>query len=118
MSKDPNLNPVTVEYFCFNSDEVWKKSDSELIKLAEKELRQTQIIKDENIVREGFIVRSLDAYPVIAMGYEKNVNRIKKLIKNLFPIKLIFMNRLILYVFGLKYLRNFVKLYLLTSRYL
>ena len=50
MSKDPNLNPVTVEYFCFNSDEVWKKSDSELIKLAEKELRQTQLIKEKNIV--------------------------------------------------------------------
>ena len=89
MSENSDLNPVTVEYFCFNSDEVWKKSDSELINLAEKELRQTQLIKEENIVKDGFIVRSLDAYPVIAMGYEKNVNKIREYIskfKNLFPI--------------------------------
>ena len=52
-------------------------------------MRQTQLIKKENIVRDGFIVRSLDAYPVIAMGYEKNVNKIREYIskfKNLFPI--------------------------------
>ena len=49
MSKDPNINPLTVEYFCFEEDQVWKMNKDELISLAEQELRFTKLINESNI---------------------------------------------------------------------
>ena len=89
MSKDPNINPLTVEYFCFEEDQVWKMNKDELISLAEQELRFTKLINESNKIINGFIVRSLDAYPVIKKGYQEEVEKIKSYIsrfKNLHPI--------------------------------
>ena len=89
MSKSPGINPLTVEYFCFEEDQVWKMSKEDLILLAEKELRSTKLMNDTNKVLNGFIIRSLDAYPVIKKGYQEEVDKIKtyiKRFKNLHPI--------------------------------
>ncbi len=77
MSPNLNINPVTVEYFCYESDELWNFKDSQLIKLAEKELKKCGLMNEKNFVSTGFVVRSLKAYPVIEMGYEKLVEEIK-----------------------------------------
>ena len=71
MSSDSNQNPLTIEYFCFETDEVWKMNENELMALAEKELRKTKLINEENKVLNGFTVRSLNAYPVIKKGTKK-----------------------------------------------
>ncbi len=89
MSSKPNQNPLTIEYFCFESDDVWKMNEEELKSLAEKELRKTKLINEHNKVLSGFIVRSLNAYPVIKKGYQEDVENIKNFLckfKNLFPI--------------------------------
>ena len=65
MSLNPNQNPLTIEYFCFESDDVWKMDEKQLIALAEEELRKTKLINEANKVLNGFTVRSLNAYPVI-----------------------------------------------------
>ena len=89
MSLDPNQNPLTIEYFCFESDAISKMDEKQLIALAEEELRKTKLINDNNKVLNGFTVRSLNAYPVIRKGYQEDVDNIKNFLskfKNLFPI--------------------------------
>ena len=68
---------VTVEYFCFENDELWNSKDNDLIQLAEKELRLCGLLNKKNFIKRSFVVRSLKAYPVIEMGYEKLVEEIK-----------------------------------------
>ena len=77
MSPNSNINPITVEYFCYENDALWNLNDSDLIHLAEKELRLCGLLNKKNFIKRGFVVRSLKAYPVIEMGYEKLVEEIK-----------------------------------------
>ena len=77
MSPDGNISPVTVEYFCYETDDLWSFSDDDLIQLAEKELKLCGLLNEKNSIKRGFVIKSLKAYPVIEMGYEKLVNEIK-----------------------------------------
>jgi len=77
MSPDGNISPVTVEYFCYETDDLWSFSDDDLIQLAEKELKLCGLFNEKNSIKRGFVIKSLKAYPVIEMGYEKLVNEIK-----------------------------------------
>ncbi len=89
MSKDPNINPLTVEYFCFEQDELWKMRDDELILFAKKELLLAGIIRASHEINNSFVVRSINAYPVIKKGYQNHVNIIKDYFKsftNIHPI--------------------------------
>lgn len=89
MSNSTNKNPVTVEYFCFENDKIWKLNDQEIISFAISELKLSGIINDSNSVENSFIVRSLNAYPVIAKDYEKHVLVVKNYLNhfsNLYPI--------------------------------
>tara|TARA_B100000959_G_C14971975_1_gene620077 strand:- start:432 stop:1871 length:1440 start_codon:yes stop_codon:yes gene_type:complete len=89
MSDDHFKNPVTVEYFCFEKDDLWTMKDEELISLAEKELLLVGIINKNNLIKNSFIVRSVNAYPVIKKDYEDHVYTIKKYLDsfiNLYPI--------------------------------
>ena len=89
MSNSTNKNPVTVEYFCFENDKIWKLNDQEIISFAISELKLSGIINDSNSIENSFIVRSLNAYPVIAKDYEKHVLVVKNYLNhfsNLYPI--------------------------------
>ena len=44
MSPSRDINPLTIEYFTFQDDMIWKLSEKELIDYAEKELRLTGLI--------------------------------------------------------------------------
>ena len=77
MSPNVNINPVTVEYFCYETDDLWNFNDDDLIQLAEKELRSCGLLNEKNIIKRGFVIRSPKAYPVIKMGYEILVEEIK-----------------------------------------
>ena len=89
MSNSTNKNPVTVEYFCFENDKIWNLHDKEIISFAISELKLAGIINDSNSIENSFIVRSLNAYPVIAKDYEKHVLVVKNYFNNfsnLYPI--------------------------------
>ena len=89
MSPDSNVNPVTVEYFCYETDDIWNFNDDELIRLAEKELRLCALLNDKNSIKKGFVIRSLKAYPVIEMGYEKQVEEIKNYLSQFTNLEII-----------------------------
>lgn len=87
MSKNPNLHPITVEYFCFHTDDIWHKSDDELFTFAISELEQMGIA--EGKISGSFVVRSEKAYPVIETGYKEKIRIINDYLDqfgNLLPI--------------------------------
>jgi protoporphyrinogen oxidase len=88
MTSRPGLSPLTVEYFCFPGDNVWKSPDNVLIERAKRELSHMNMIQPDQILN-GFVVRSDQAYPVIEIGYESHIATIKGWLdqfQNLLPI--------------------------------
>jgi protoporphyrinogen oxidase len=76
MADQEGVSPLTVEYFCFRDDQLWNRSDQELIALASQELEQTGVARAAQ-VRSGFVIRSTMAYPLIRMGYQNEIRCIK-----------------------------------------
>ena len=68
---DENLRdtvPLSVEYFCFREEDLWKMPDVDLIELAKKELDLVGLI-DFSCVSDGFVVREADSYPTYYTGH-------------------------------------------------
>ena len=74
MSKEGEY-PLTLEYFCFEEDEIWSQDNSEIIAFGLKELKS--IFDEEFRVIHSDVSRNPKAYPVIKTGYEKDINIIK-----------------------------------------
>ncbi|MBA7500821.1 hypothetical protein ES704_03582 [subsurface metagenome] len=81
MVKDENYTSLGLEYFCTQGDELWNKKDSDLIKLALKELEKINIVKDSQFM-DGFVVRVADTYPIYSTGYGKHLDIIKDYLSN------------------------------------
>ncbi len=81
MVEDENYTGLGVEYFCTQGDEFWNRKDSDLIKLALKELERINIAKASQFV-DGFVARVPDTYPVYSRGYEKHLGIIKDYLSN------------------------------------
>jgi protoporphyrinogen oxidase len=88
MAGRQDISPMTLEYFSFPEDELARLPDEDMMKLAMDELVRIRII-DRDQVLGGFVVRSLQAYPVIEIGYKVFVETIKAWLdgmENLLPI--------------------------------
>ncbi|PPR66181.1 MAG: hypothetical protein CFH08_00102, partial [Alphaproteobacteria bacterium MarineAlpha3_Bin7] len=88
MSENPEICPLTAEYFTFAGDSVSSLSDSELIELAITELSDMNLALREQFI-DGFVVRSQKAYPVIDKASIDQVNVIRNWLQqfeNLLPI--------------------------------
>jgi protoporphyrinogen oxidase len=77
MVKDKNKTSVGVEYFSTKGDKLWRKSDSELIELAKREMETIGLI-DSKDVEDGFVVKVANAYPVYHAGYEKDIDTLRE----------------------------------------
>ena len=73
-----------LEYFCFEHDGLWDSNDEDLIKLAEKELRQIGLAKEGDVL-DGTVVRQKKAYPVYDDDYSRHVNTVREEIESRFP---------------------------------
>ena len=80
MSVDGNY-PLTLEYFCFENDEIWNKRNDEIIEFGLKELRS--IFNVEFNVVHSAVSRSPKAYPVIKTGYQVHIDIIKEWLSSL-----------------------------------
>jgi len=67
--------PLTLEYFCFEEDEIWNKNNSDIIDFAIKELKS--IFDEEFNVVHSEVSRNAKAYPVIKTGYQEHIDVIK-----------------------------------------
>jgi protoporphyrinogen oxidase len=88
MADRADVSPSTIEYFTFKGDEVWNRSDEQLVEMATQELAKMNIAKPEQVM-SGFVVRSEKAYPVIETGFQHHIDTIKQWLdqfENLTPI--------------------------------
>lgn len=68
---------LSVEYFAFQGDDIWKKTDEQLIILAENELARTGLVKPGMVI-DGFVVRETESYPVYYVGHKKYFDTLKE----------------------------------------
>lgn len=68
--------PLTLEYFCFEKDELWNNSNDEIIEFALTELKSI-FDKKFNVIHSE-VSRNAKAYPVIKTGYQTHINIIKE----------------------------------------
>ena len=71
--------PITLEYFCFESDKIWSEDDSKIIDFAINELKKIFPV-DFNIIHSA-VSKNAKAYPVIKTGYENNISIIRDWLK-------------------------------------
>jgi protoporphyrinogen oxidase len=84
MVPDPEMACYGLEYFCFENDEVWNASDSDLIELGRKELAAIGLAQPEDVV-DGCVVRQRKAYPVYDDDYSRNVATIREELDRAYP---------------------------------
>jgi protoporphyrinogen oxidase len=72
MVPDQTYTSLGMEYFCDQGDELWQKSDEELLKLAKRELGQLGLA-DPQLVVDGCVIRQAKAYPVYDTDYQKHL---------------------------------------------
>jgi protoporphyrinogen oxidase len=81
INKGQRENIICLEYWCYDSDEIWVRHDEKLIELATKELYGTKLVDSGTIV-EGFVQRVPKCYPVYSSGYREILEPIQNYLKS------------------------------------
>jgi protoporphyrinogen oxidase len=68
---------VGMEYFCFKGDDLWSRSDDELVKLAAEELARLGLAEGAKVI-DGTVVRMPKAYPIYDAAYSESVDTIRR----------------------------------------
>jgi protoporphyrinogen oxidase len=84
MVPDPKLCCYGLEYFCFEGDGLWTRSDAELIELAKRELEQIGLCPADQVF-DGCVVRQPKAYPVYDGCYADKVEVLRAELRARFP---------------------------------
>ena len=66
----PDLVWIGVEYFCYQTDPMWKLSDTAMSKLAQEELQKIGIIHEADVV-DSTVIRMPKTYPAYFGVYER-----------------------------------------------
>jgi protoporphyrinogen oxidase len=81
---DSGLVCYGMEYFCFQGDVLWNKSDEELIALATRELVELGLALPGDVV-DGCVVKQPRAYPVYDDKYQGHIDTIKGILSSHCP---------------------------------
>ena len=84
-----NTSILCMEFWAFESDEIWSMNDQNLSDLAKKELRLLNLVPTEAEILQSKIVRVPKCYPVYETGYQEHLSKIENYIsgfKNMIPI--------------------------------
>jgi protoporphyrinogen oxidase len=73
-----------LEYFCFEGDQLWDASDSDLVALAKREIAQIGLIDAEDVV-DAAVVRQPKAYPVYDDAYRDNMAMVRLDLESTYP---------------------------------
>jgi protoporphyrinogen oxidase len=73
-----------LEYFCLENDDLWKRSDRNLIEMAAREFEEIGLGKAADVV-DGCVVRQRKAYPVYDDAYQRNVEIVRREIEVKYP---------------------------------
>jgi len=70
INKNSNNTILTLEYWCYNEDDIWTASDETLTKLATKEIKKTGLLQGHKVI-DSYIHRVPRCYPVYHKGYKE-----------------------------------------------
>ncbi|MCX6957092.1 MAG: NAD(P)-binding protein [Verrucomicrobiae bacterium] len=73
---------VSIEYFCFASDDLWQMEDATLISFAVEEMKTLKLLT-KNRVLDAFVVREKDSYPAYYIGHRPHFEELKKFVAQL-----------------------------------
>ncbi|MFC4254001.1 FAD-dependent oxidoreductase [Altererythrobacter xixiisoli] len=76
MVPDPDVACVGLEYFCFEGDGLWSRSDDALVALATQEMEILGLLDPKDVIG-GAVVRQEKAYPVYDETYAANVDAMR-----------------------------------------
>ena len=93
MVPDPEKTCLGLEYFCFEGDELWSASDSDLIEQGKRELDILGLVKAGD-VEDGVVVRMAKAYPIYDSVYKECLATIRKFLSGIENLQLIGRNGL------------------------
>lgn len=77
MVPDASKTCLGMEYFCSQGDDLWEKSDQELIELASQEAAALGIGVQIGDIEDGTVIRQLKAYPVYDGEYRQHLQVIQ-----------------------------------------
>ena len=67
---DPKTVWIGVEYFCYDTDPIWKQCDEEIAALAKRELEQIGILRQADVL-DSTVIRVPKTYPAYFGAYER-----------------------------------------------
>ncbi len=70
MVANPEHTWIGVEYFCYESDELWKKSDAEMAAFSGSELDKIGILRKEDVL-DSIVIRMPKTYPAYFGTYDR-----------------------------------------------
>jgi protoporphyrinogen oxidase len=88
MVPDPENTCLGLEYFCFEGDGLWTMQDSDLLRLARKELTELGLAAHEDYI-DGTVVRVPKAYPVYDEGYRQALDVVRRFVETIPNLQLV-----------------------------
>lgn len=79
---------LSIEYFVFQTDELWKMSDKDIIDLAVDELARMKLASKEKVL-QAWVVRETESYPTYYLGFKEHYELLKNKmnsITNVLPV--------------------------------
>jgi len=70
MVADPSKTWIGLEYFCYDTDDLWKMPDDKLLKFAIAEVEKIGILKSKDVI-DGHVVRVPKTYPAYFGTYDR-----------------------------------------------
>jgi protoporphyrinogen oxidase len=67
---DPSHIWIGMEYFCFEADDLWNRSDSQIVALAREEISRIGILRDQDVL-DAHVVRMPKTYPAYFGTYDR-----------------------------------------------
>lgn len=81
MAPEPGMSSLGLEYFCNEGDALWNTPDAELIELAKRELEQSGLVRQADVV-DG-VLRVEKSYPVYDSRYRDCLAQVRAFVDSL-----------------------------------
>ena len=67
---------MSLEYFCYEGDNLWLSPDSSIVQLALEDLTRLSLVPSNEVI-DSFVVRYAKAYPMYRDGYMRHLKILK-----------------------------------------
>lgn len=88
MIKNLRYSAISVEYFTFQRDDIWRMNDQDLINFAMREMSCIKLAKVEDLL-DGFVIRETEAYPTYYLGHKPYFDILKNYAEQFINLQLI-----------------------------